>query len=352
MKFYLEQDLNNIYKRIKNEISQLEGKTIVLAGAKGFLGRYFIEIFKLINNNLVNPVNLVGIDNFISSGDLGKNYDDSVGEWWSFHNINLADSNISLNFIKDAEYIIHAAGIASPFYYRANPLLTLDVAVNGSRSLLNLAKEFNAKYVYFSSSEIYGDPDPLKVPINEEYRGNVSTMGPRACYDESKRLGETLCYIYSKSYGLHTNIIRPFNVFGPGMQSTDYRVMPNFAYSLKNGADLNVYGSGKQTRTFCYIEDAIVGFIKVIVNGKHGESYNIGNDKPEISMHDLAKIMIDIDGKKVKTNISDYPESYPEDEPERRCPDLTKSKKDLSYFANVELKDGLSRFLKWTYDNF
>lgn len=352
MTSFLENDLKNIYSRVKNEVLQLEGKTVVLAGAKGFLGRYFIEISKLINKNLNQPLNLIGIDNFISSGDLGKKYDDFIGDWWSFYNINLASPNVSLDFIEKSDYIIHAAGIASPFHYRANPLSTLDVAVNGSRSLLDLARKHNSKYTYFSSSEIYGDPDPKKVPIKEDYRGNVSTLGPRACYDESKRLGETLCYIYSKSYGLHTNIIRPFNVYGPGMQSTDYRVMPNFAYSLKKGENLNVYGSGNQTRTFCYIEDAIVGFIKAIINGKHGESYNIGNNKPEISMLDLANKMIDIDGKKVKTDITNYPESYPEDEPERRCPDLTKSKIDLSYSPKIELEDGISRFLKWTNNYF
>ena len=146
------------------------------------------------------------------------------------------------------------------------------------------SKSDNSKFIFFSSSEIYGDPDPKKIPIQESYRGNVSTLGPRACYDESKRLGETLCYIYKQYFGVHTNIIRPFNIYGPGMQEADYRVMPNFASNIKAKKNLKLYGSASQTRTFCYITDAMSGFLKVIMNGVSGEPYNIGNQSPRFRL--------------------------------------------------------------------
>lgn len=352
MSSYLITDLERITHRLKDIASLLEGKTIVLAGAKGFLGRYFIEIFKQMNQNSSSSIEVIGLDNFISSGALGQTYSDEIGQWWTFHEVDLASSTSSLDFIDSADYVIHAAGIASPFYYRAQPLQTLDVAINGSRTLLELAKNFGARYTFFSSSEIYGDPDPKKVPILESYRGNVSTTGPRACYDESKRMGETLCYIYEQMYDVHTNIIRPFNIYGPGMQSTDYRVMPNFASVIQQGKDLNVYGSGNQTRTFCYIEDAMVGFFKTIVKGLPGEAYNIGNDSPEISMSDLADLMVKLSRMNLKVIRTEYPDTYPADEPERRCPDLTKAKEHLDYHPSVALEEGISRFLSWTSENF
>lgn len=348
---YLPSDIEAIVSRLADVVPCFVGKTVVIAGAKGFLGRYFIEVFKKMNESCSPPVTVVGLDNFVSSGALGTNFDDDIGDWWSFHEIDLGSSDSSLEFIKSADFVIHAAGIASPFYYRAKPLQTLDVAINGSRTLLDLALKHSARYTFFSSSEIYGDPDPKKVPIEEDYRGNVSTLGPRSCYDESKRAGETLCYIYEQSFNVHTNIIRPFNVYGPGMQATDYRVMPNFASEIQKGNPLNVYGSGGQTRTFCYIEDAMVGFFMVIASGMVGEAYNIGNDIPEITIADLAEMVAGVDGKGLKTQITEYPDTYPGDEPERRCPDLNKAKA-LGYTPSVELEEGVRRFLSWAAVNF
>ena len=352
MSFYLSTDLTNIVTRLTEVAEQLKGKTVVISGSKGFLGRYFIEIFKEINKDSLSPTKVIGIDNFISSGALGENFNDEIGDWWEFHNIDLASPNVSLEFIDSADFVIHAAGIASPFYYRAQPLKTLDVAINGSRTMLQIAEKYKAKYTFFSSSEIYGDPDPNKVPIQENYRGNVSTLGPRACYDESKRLGETLCYIYEKSHGVHTNIIRPFNVYGPGMQSSDYRVMPNFASVIQQNKNLKVYGSGSQTRTFCYIEDAMVGFLLAIVSGLPGEAYNIGNDSPEITMMDLAHLVSKLDGKGLEVLMTKYPDTYPADEPERRCPDISKATTQLGYMPTVNLEDGIKRFLSWSALNF
>jgi UDP-glucuronate decarboxylase len=253
------------------------------------------------------------------------------------------------------DFIFHMAGIASPYYYRAFPLETLDVAITGTRKMLDMAKDKGAKLIFFSSSEIYGDPDSKHVPTAESYRGNVSCLGPRACYDESKRVGETLCRIYHTQFGVDTAMIRPFNVYGPGMQEKDYRVLPNFASRIKNEQPLKIYGSGNQTRTFCYITDAVAGFMKVAAHGVPGEPYNIGNPTPELSMLELAKEIEKVLGQKVAVDIVEYPDSYPADEPNRRCPDISKSNLQLGYQPRVTLQDGLKRFMDYslrTYTKF
>jgi UDP-glucuronate decarboxylase len=224
----------------------------------------------------------------------------------------------------------------------------MEVAINGTRNMLELAEKSSARFSFFSSSEIYGDPDAKHVPMQESYRGNVSCQGPRACYDESKRAGETLCYIYHTQNGTATNTIRPFNVYGPGMQETDYRVLPNFASRIKSGSPLHIYGDGTQTRTFCYITDALVGFFKVFLKGVPGEAYNIGNSKPEVSMIELAEALKTISSSKIKYDIIEYPDSYPADEPMRRSPDIRKARVQLGFEPIVGFKEGLSRFLLWT----
>jgi UDP-glucuronate decarboxylase len=250
--------------------------------------------------------------------------------------------------IGPVDFILHAAGIASPAHYRKYPLETLEVATTGLKNSLELAKKnFGCRIAFFSSSEIYGDPDTINVPTRESYRGNVACLGPRACYDMSKRLGETLVQIYHQQYGVHGTIIRPFNIYGPGMQKTDYRVLPNFGARIMEGKPLQIYGSGNQTRTFCYVTDAIGGFLRVLMDGVPGEPYNIGNPSPEISMKDLSVMVGNVLGRPVEYDIVDYPDTYPADEPNRRCPDISKATQQLGYAPRVRLDDGLKRFFDW-----
>ncbi|MBT7487564.1 MAG: NAD-dependent epimerase/dehydratase family protein, partial [Rhodospirillales bacterium] len=271
----LRSDITEIVSRLGDGAKAFAGKTVLLTGGRGFLGRYFMEVFAALNAEILEePVRLVALDNMITAGELGADVPESEHVEFIKH-----DVIKPFDFDGPLDYVIHAAGIASPYYYRAYPLETLEVAISGTRNMLELAESKGARFTFFSSSEIYGDPDPKHVPMSESYRGNVSCQGPRACYDESKRVGETLCYIFHTKDGTETNTIRPFNVFGPGMQETDYRVLPNFASRIKAGLPLNVYGSGDQTRTFCYITDAIVGFLLVVLKGVPGEAYNIGNLK-------------------------------------------------------------------------
>ena len=346
--FHHNSDIIEIANNLEHISQKLSGKLIMITGGQGFLGRYFSEVIIHLNENfLKSPCKLVIIDNFITSGLLGEKIIDNPNVEFLEH-----DVIKPINWNKKIDFIIHAAGIASPFYYRANPLETLEVATIGTRNMLELAKSYGAKLLFFSSSEIYGDPDPKQVPMQESYRGNVSVAGPRACYDESKRLGETLCYIFHNQFGVSTNVIRPFNIYGPGMQEEDYRVLPNFASKIKLKEPLLVYSSGNQTRTFCYISDAMTGFFLVLLKGVPGEAYNIGNHKPEISMIDIIKTIEKVLDKKVKYNLVEYPDSYPPDEPLRRCPDLRKAKIQLNYIPKIDLDEGLRRFLEWTNKNY
>jgi UDP-glucuronate decarboxylase len=341
--FSLKSDIAEIVRALGDEARAFEGKTVLLSGGRGFLGRYFTQVFAHLNEKVFKkPCTLLVLDNLITAGHEGAKTQKIPHHTFIKHNVVKP-----FKTKKKIDFILQAAGIASPYYYRAFPLETLEVATLGTKNMLNLAKEHQAKLLYFSSSEIYGDPDPKHVPTPESYRGNVSCHGPRACYDESKRLGETLCGIFHVKFGTQVSIVRPFNVYGPGMQETDYRVLPNFANRLKAGQPLKVYGSGKQTRTFCYITDAVNGFLRALAIGLPGEAYNIGNPTPEISMVQLVKETEKALGRRVPHDVIEYPDSYPADEPNRRCPDIRKARLQLRYAPKVELQDGLRRFFTW-----
>lgn len=344
----LVNDISEIVSKLPiGTLGRLKGKHLLLTGGRGFLGRYFSEVFHYLNENHLKdaPIRITIFDNLISAGSLGEQ---SI----VYPHIEVSDHNAIHPFpkIDPVDYIFYAAGIASPAHYRKYPLETLEVATTGLKNALELAKENpGCRIAFFSSSEIYGDPDPKHIPTKESYRGNVACLGPRACYDMSKRLGETMVQIYHQQHGVMGTIIRPFNVYGPGMQKTDYRVLPNFAARIADGLPLQIYGKGDQTRTFCYVTDAIVGFMRVLLDGVPGEPYNIGNPKPEISMIELVRKVRDAcEDSNVDYQIIDYPDTYPADEPNRRCPDIAKAMQQLGYAPTVSLEDGLNRFFSWT----
>jgi UDP-glucuronate decarboxylase len=344
--FFLQKDIDEVIERLGGITSDFSGKNILLTGGRGFLGRYFMEVINKLNKNILDkPVRVIVLDNLITAGKEG-----AIIPKYDYVEFIKHDVTKPFSCEANLDYVIHAAGIASPYYYRAYPIETLEVAISGTRNMLELAEKSHARFSFFSSSEIYGDPDAKHVPMQESYRGNVSCQGPRACYDESKRVGETLCYIYHTQNGTKTNTIRPFNVYGPGMQETDYRVLPNFASRIKAGNTLRIYGDGTQTRTFCYITDALVGFFQVFLNGVPGEAYNIGNTKPEVSMIDLAEALKNVSKDDINYDLIEYPDSYPADEPMRRSPDIRKANLQLGFEPIVGLEDGLARFLSWTDD--
>ena len=339
------EDIQNIRSGIADVARGLEGKTVILSGGAGFLGSYIVATVQALNEQLfAKPCRLIVLDNYITGSRKNKLIEIKDP------NIHLIDHNVSLPFDTDGpvNLIVHAAGIASPVYYKSFPVEAIESTIWGAKNLLELAKKKGSEgFLFFSSSEIYGDPDARFIPTPETYKGNVSCTGPRSCYDESKRLGETLSMTYFHRFQIPVKIVRPFNVYGPGMKTDDYRVIPNFLMRALTHKALPIHGTGDQTRTFCYVTDAVIGFLKVLLSTENGEVYNVGNDEEEISMAGLAEAIRDLFEEKPRIDFIGYPENYPKDEPRRRMPDLTKIRQMLGYVPVIQLRDGLRRTLAW-----
>jgi len=320
-------------------------KRILITGVNGFLGRHLVDaLIKDLEENYSQPFSIIGIDNGITSIEKIKH-----------EKVKLIQQDLigfPFDTLEKCDLIIHMAGLASPVHYMKSPLKTIDVHTVVTRSLLDICVSWGSKFVFFSSSEIYGQPPSSFIPTPEEFNGNVSCQGPRSCYDESKRLGETLCYVYNKYYGIHTNIIRPFNIYGPGMSKYDYRMIPNMIRNYINDRPIEIFSTGKQTRTYCYYSDAIDAILKVINSGYMGETYNIGNDNPELSALDLIDIFSSVIGEKIDYKLVSYPDTYPQDEPSRRLPSIQKIKRDLSYYPKISIEEGLLRTYNLLKDDF
>jgi len=350
VKELVQQDIQTIADSIQKEATAFEGQRFLLSGGAGFLGSYFVATLLHLNKTrFKKPATITILDNYITGSKknvvVDLDNDPEAVQWVKFIE---HDVRKPLPENLEADYVIHAAGLASPFYYRKFPIETIEVAVTGTKNFLEFAKNKKVKSVlYFSSSEIYGDPHPNYIPTPETYWGNVSATGPRACYDESKRLGETLCATYNQLYQVPVKVVRPFNVYGPGMKTNDYRVIPTFMVKAIRGENMPVHDKGNQTRTFCYITDAMQGFFKVLASDKNGEAFNIGKDKEEVNMMVLADTLRKVVGGQANFQLVNYPESYPAGEPQRRCPDLTKAHAELNYNPTVDLKTGLTRTLVW-----
>ncbi|MEM1013720.1 MAG: NAD-dependent epimerase/dehydratase family protein, partial [Planctomycetota bacterium] len=238
-------------------------------------------------------------------------------------------------------------------FYRAKPIETIDANIGGLRRLLDRAASQSTKprgILFYSSSEIYGDPEIIPTP--EDYRGNVSCTGPRACYDEAKRFGETMCVVWAKHHGLPIKVARPFNNYGPGLKLDDRRVVSDFARDVLAGRDIEMLSDGTATRTFCYVSDAVVGYFKVLASGRDGEAYNVGIEEPEVAIGDFARAMaeagrdlFDYAGKVVTAPPPDA--DYLKDNPNRRCPVMTKAREELSFDPQVGLDEGLRKLLAW-----
>lgn len=357
----VQNDLNYIVNTTNSEFNAMSGKNLLITGGAGFLGYYLIK--SVLHWNDINknkkPIQLWVYDNFIRG----------VPEWFApfktRDDISIVKHDISTPLPSnniDFSYIIHAASIASPMFYRLHPIETMDANVQGLRYLLDYALEQKETttpvegFLFYSSSEIYGDPTPENIPTSESYRGNVSCTGPRACYDESKRYGETLCVNFAKHYKLPIKIARPFNNYGPGLKISDRRVIPDFARDIFNNRDIVLLSDGSPMRTFCYVADAIIGYYKILINGYVGEPYNIGVEIPEISIRELAERMVHIGekhfnyGGKIKFEISDD-NQYLTDNPIRRCPDISKARKELGYNPSIGIDDGLLRTMCWYSNN-
>lgn len=340
----IEEDIENIVRDLSDLYKNFEGKTVIITGGAGFLGKYLVLTLEYLNKNLLkNPCKIIVLDNFI----IGTRDAFEENEYTK-----IIEQDISKPFKIEGEvnYIIHAASIAAPLFYNKYRLETIDVGFLGTKNMLEIAKDKKVEsFLFFSSSEVYGNPDPNNIPTKEDYYGNVSSIGARAAYDEPKRIGETLCITYADIYNIPIKIVRPFNIFGPGMRLDDGRGTTNFVISALKGEKIPVYGDGKNTRTWCYVSDATVGFFKVLLSNLNREVFNVGSDEQEIQMRHLAEIVSGLVRKEnvVIHNIEGPNDVYKKADPNRRCPDLTKIGTMLGYKSKINLINGLKRFISW-----
>jgi len=356
-----QRDLQSICSALSKEFTASAGNTIAITGAAGFLGFYLSKALAHWNSQVEKGqhINVILLDAFMRGR---PEWIDELAKDPTFSVLTKNVIDPVPSEIADVEYIIHAASIASPIFYREHPIETMDANVTGLRNILDFALERQNNgnplkgILYYSTSEIYGDPDPDNIPTKETYRGNVSCTGPRACYDESKRYGETLCVNFARQHKVPVSIARPFNNYGPGLKITDKRAPPDFANDILNGRDIILLSDGSPTRTFCYIADAIVGYYKVMFSGEPGESYNVGNDAPEVSIRDfaqlnvtMAKELFDYKGEVKFARCEDA--DYLTDNPHRRCPNIDKARSKLNFEPSVSLEDGIRRSLTWYNEN-
>ncbi len=345
------EDLDYIRQKFhRNEI--FNAKTILITGAAGFIGYYLSWYFATLPEIGIYPKRVILTDNFL----FGR--PSWVDHMATFDNIDIEVLDVSVNSLQDlkhadeADYVIHMASIASPVYYRKYPIETMDANIVGLKNIFDYYLDKSVKgFLFFSSSEIYGDPDTASIPTDEEYRGFVSCTGPRACYDESKRMGETICRAYAEVYNLPIAVVRPFNDFGPGLRLDDRRAPADFANCVLKGKDITIFSDGTPTRTFCYIADAIYGYLLALTYGQY-DYFNIGHEEPELSIFEFAQLY-----QKVASRIFDYAgkiicvvsddKNYLVDNPQRRCPSIEKARKLLNFQPEITVEAGVEKYLKW-----
>lgn len=334
-----------VAEEMAQALSPLQGSSLLVTGAGGFLCSYLLDVVAALNDHAFErPCRVVAMDNFRSG--LPERIEHLGGR----PDIQFLQHDVTLPFPVEGpfEWIVHGAGIASPTFYRRFPLETIDVNVTGLRHCLELARQGARGMLSMSTSEIYGDPEPHAVPTREDYRGWVSCTGPRACYDESKRLGETLCATYFKLYGTPVRTIRPFNVYGPGQRLDDQRIIPDLMLAALAGGPLVLLSDGKATRAFCYIRDEIRGMLYAMVSAPPGEAYNVGNDRTEVTIRQVAEMVCKVARPQELTTVFRRSEDadYLTDNPQRRCPDIARLSSCTPWRPQVDLEEGLARTLR------
>mgnify|MGYP001403626525 CR=1 FL=1 len=336
--------IKEILKIVDNKRLKTSGiKNILITGCSGFIGTYLINT--LLNEQIKNKFQIFGVD------IAPPKYIDNTKKKFFFIKKDLYNTR-SFSIKNSIDLVIHLAGIPSPTYYKLKPLQTFYLNSELTKIFLEFAKQKKSRFIYFSSSEIYGNPDTRNIPTTEDYEGRVSSLGDRSCYDESKRSGETYTWIFNDFYGVKTSIIRPFNFYGNGMKKNDKRVIPQFFNTAINKNKILPFGNGKQTRSYCHIIDAIPQIINVSFFGK-SLVYNIGNPNEELSANNLAMIIKRIlNLKNIKITPTSYPKSYPANEPLRRCPSILKLKKEFNYKPSINIEKGLLLFAQYAKGKF
>lgn len=319
-------------------------KRILITGGAGFIGSHLCERF--INDGH----EVICLDNYFTGNK------ENVSHLMNHHRFELIRHDITEPILMEADWIFNLACPASPIHYQYNPVKTIKVNVLGALNMLGLAKRVKARILQASTSEIYGDPDVH--PQKEEYWGNVNPVGKRSCYDEGKRVAETLFFDYMRQNKVDIKVVRIFNTYGPRMRSDDGRVVSNFIVQALKNEPITMYGDGSQTRSFCYIDDMIEGLIRMMdyetgeyirepdytkqyLSGYPGP-INLGNPH-EVSIYSIAKLVTELAGS--KSEIVFRP--LPEDDPKRRCPDITKAKGILEWQPYVQLEEGLRKTVEY-----
>lgn len=300
-------------------------KRVLITGAAGFLGSHLCDRF------IDEGFHVIGMDNLIT-GSLSNIEHLFHLEQFEFFN---HDVTTFVHVPGELDYILHFASPASPIDYLKIPIQTLKVGSLGTHNLLGLAKVKKARFLIASTSEIYGDP--LVHPQDENYYGNVNTIGPRGVYDEAKRFQESITMAYHRFHGMETRIVRIFNTYGPRMRLNDGRVIPAFMGQALRGEDLTVFGDGKQTRSFCYVDDQVEGIYRLLMSD-YSLPVNIGNPD-EITIKDFAEEIIKLTGTDQKIIYKDLPK----DDPLQRKPDISKAKEVLDWEVKIRREEGMKK---------
>lgn len=301
---------------------------VLVTGGAGFLGSHLIK--KLLDKDK----KVICLDNMFTG-----TYD-NIKDYFSNPNFEFINQNVIEKMEFDVDYIYNLACPASPIHYQYDPIMTCKTSFLGALNVLDLAKETGARVLQASTSEIYGDP--LIHPQTENYKGNVNTIGPRACYDEGKRVAETIFFDYKRQYKVDIRIIRIFNTYGPNMLANDGRVISNFITQAINNRDITIYGDGSQTRSFCYVDDLIEAMVKMMENDDFIGPVNLGN-QDETTILNLAKLIV----KKCSSKSKIIYKQLPEDDPIQRKPSISLAKEKLNWQPKVSLDCGLDKTIEY-----
>ena len=303
-------------------------KKILITGGAGFIGSHLCE--KLLEQGH----EVICLDNFFTGSK--KN----ISHLLTNPNFELVRHDIVDPYRIEVDQIYNMACPASPIHYQYNPIKTIKTNVLGTLNMLGLAKRIGARLLQASTSEVYGNP--LEHPQKESYWGNVNPIGIRSCYDEGKRVAETLCFDYHRKNQVEIRVIRIFNTYGPRMHEQDGRVVSNFIVQALKGQEISIYGDGFQTRSFCYVDDLVKGIIDMMEHPNFIGPVNLGNDT-EFTVKELAELVLELTGSSSK--IKYYP--LPEDDPVRRRPDLSLAREKLNYKTLTPLREGLQKTITY-----
>ena len=308
----------------------MNNKINLITGGTGFLGSHLTKYLLDAGEQVISIDN-----NFTGSKNNIKNF-------FKNPNFEFIRHDVTQPIFLEVHRIWHLACPASPIHYQSNPIKTTKTSFLGTLNMLGIAKRVGAKILLASTSEVYGDPK--EHPQKESYNGSVNPIGIRSCYDEGKRVAETLCFDYKRIHEIDIRVMRIFNTYGPKMNLNDGRVVSNFIVQALKGKNLTIYGDGTQTRSFCYVDDLISGMVS-LMNGNHCGPINIGNPN-EFKIKELAELII----QKINPNLEISYLPLPQDDPLQRKPDISLARKELLWEPKINIKEGLEKTIPWFKD--